>query len=80
MNHTLTEWQAHVLVEVGGILAGILEFDRPIEIAVRLKAIAADLEQAYGGDPPLIPPSSHPEVPIAWINGEPIYREELPHD
>lgn len=80
MNHILTEWQAHTLTEVGGILAGILEFERPIEIATRLKAIAHDLEQAYGDDPPLIPPSSRLEVPIAWINGEAIYREESAHD
>ncbi|PSB20542.1 hypothetical protein C7B65_06455 [Phormidesmis priestleyi ULC007] len=76
MSYRLTEWQAHVLTEVGGILAGILEFDRPIEVAIRLKAIAADLEQAYGDDPPLIPPSNRLEVPIGWIDGEPIYREE----
>jgi hypothetical protein len=62
MNYTLTDWQAHALVELGGILSSILEFDRPIEITTRLKAIASDLEQAYDCDPPLIPPSSRPEV------------------
>lgn len=49
-------------------MSAILEFERPIEISTRLKAIATELEQAYDCDPPLIPPSSRPEVNAIHAN------------
>ena len=63
----ITEWQAHTLVELGGITGNILEFDQCQQIVSRLRTIAYELEQLYGenlgeiGRITLLP-SNRPEI------------------
>ena len=62
----ITEWQAHTLVELGGITGNILEFDQCQQIVCRLRTIAYELEQLYGEAENLRPlriaPSTRPEI------------------
>jgi hypothetical protein len=55
------EWRVLVLTEVGAIFASLLEYESPIDVAVRLEAIAQELKTAYGDTRPLLP-STRPEI------------------
>jgi hypothetical protein len=63
----ITPWQAHTLVELGGITGNILEFEQCQQIVCRLRTIAYELEQLYGenlgtiGHITLVP-STRPEI------------------
>lgn len=43
----LSSWQQHTLVELGGILGNILEYEQPGEVAQRLEEIARELRSAW---------------------------------
>lgn len=62
----ITAWQAHTLIELGGITGNILEFDQCQQIVSRLRTIAYELEQLYGKAEGIrtlkIAPSTRPEI------------------
>jgi hypothetical protein len=62
----LTPWQAHALIELGGITGNILEFDECQQIISRLRTIAYELGQLYGEGENLrtlkIAPSNRAEI------------------
>jgi hypothetical protein len=47
----LAEWQQFVLVELSHVFAGLLEYDRPGELAARLEGIARELRECFGDFP-----------------------------
>lgn len=57
----IAEWKIHVLIEVGAIPLSILEYESPLDVAVRLEAIAKELRQFYGEEG-AIAPSTRPEI------------------
>jgi hypothetical protein len=71
----LTPWQAHTLIELGGITGNILEFDECQQIVSRLRTIAYELEQLYGETENLrtlkIAPSTRPEIRALSPDGRP---------
>jgi hypothetical protein len=71
----LTNWQAHTLIELGGITGNILEFDECQQIICRLRTIAYELEQLYGEGENLrtlkIAPSTRPEIRALNANERP---------
>jgi hypothetical protein len=71
----LEEWKQHALVELGGIFANILEFERPADIVNRLERLAGELEFYPPGAfiSPAIHsferlPRHHKELTLALIN------------
>jgi hypothetical protein len=58
----ITPWQAHTLIELGGITGNILEFDQCQQIVSRLRTIATELDQLYGDELGRLSPSSRPEI------------------
>lgn len=62
----ITPYQAHTLIELGGIMSNILEFDQCGQIISRLRTLAYELEQLYGGaegiQPLRIARSTRPEI------------------
>lgn len=46
----LEEWQAHAYASIGAILANLLEFERPLEVAARLRQTAHELENHFFHD------------------------------
>lgn len=45
--YPLEAWKQHALIELGGIFAGIFEYEKPGDIAARLRAIAKELDECY---------------------------------
>lgn len=43
-------WKQHTLIELGGIFAGIFEYEKPEEIATRLERIAWELRNHFSDD------------------------------
>jgi hypothetical protein len=59
--YPLESYKQHALVELGNVLAGILEFDNALILANRLEAIAKDLIEYHVFDPVPSPPSPEPD-------------------
>jgi hypothetical protein len=62
MKANLEEWQVHALMELGRILAYLLDSETPDSVAIQLEAIARDLRHCFMTNDPLITPSTRPEI------------------
>lgn len=59
--YPLENYKQHALVELGNVMAGILEFDNALILANRLEAIAKELIEYHVFDPVPSPPSPEPD-------------------
>lgn len=71
----LEAWKQHTLLELGGILAAILEYEQPEEVAFRLETIAWELRNHFGGNERNVIPmerrTSDLQNDNLWQNQEP---------
>lgn len=62
--YPLEDYKQHALVELGGIFAGIFDYESALEISRRLEAIADELKRLHveQSDPPATQAPSHLDV------------------